>query len=83
MRKAWNEVHSTPFLSAGFCPLSGIQMNAESEKVTSAASFGAKMPSDTSCCMIACACCSRVELLPVTDSDCEAGVRFWFLSIVL
>lgn len=83
MRKAWDEIHFTPFLSAGFCSVSGIQMNAVSEKVISAASFGAKTPSATSCCMIACACCSREGLLPVTDSDCEADGCSCFLSIVL
>lgn len=83
MRKAWDEIHFTPFWSVGFCSVWGMQMNAVSEKVTSAASSGAKMPSDTSCCMISWACCSRVELLPVTGSDCEADGCFWFLSIVL
>ncbi len=82
MRKAWDEIHFTPFLSACFS-VSGMQMNAVSEKVTSAASSGVKIPSDTSCCMISWACCSRVELLPVTGSDCEADGCFWFLSIVL
>lgn len=81
--KAWDEVHFTPFLSAGFCSLSGIQTNAVSEKVISAASSGAKIPSPTSCCMISRACCSREELLPVTGSDCEADGCFSFLSIVL
>ena len=76
-------VHFTPFLSAGSCPVSGMQMNVVSEKVTSAASLGAKMPSATSCCMISRACCSRVELLSVTGSDCDADGCFWFLSITL
>ena len=76
-------VYFTPFLSAGFCSVSGMQMNAVSEKVTSAASLGAKMPPATSCCMISRACCSRGELLPVTGSDCDADGCFCFLSIAL
>lgn len=69
-------VHFTPCLSAGFCSVSGIQMNAVSEKVISAASLGAKMPPVTSCCMISLACCSREELLPVTGADSEADGCF-------
>lgn len=76
-------IYFTPFLSAGSCSVSGMQMNAVSEKVTSAASFGAKMPPATSCRMISWACCSRETLLPVTGSDCGANGCFWFLSIVL
>ena len=60
-----------------------VVMNAVSEKVTSAASSGKKMPSVTSCCMISQACCSREELLAVTGSDCGADGCFWVLSIAL
>lgn len=48
------------------CPSSGIAMILESEKVISAASPGAKIPSETSCCMISRAWCWRSErVLPV------------------
>nr|DAY97971.1 MAG TPA: hypothetical protein [Caudoviricetes sp.] len=52
------------FISRLYCQsaggsLSGTQMNCASEKVISAASSGENSPSLTSCCMIACACCSR------------------------
>lgn len=83
MRKAWDEIHFTPFLSAGFCSVSGIQMNDVSEKVISAASSEAKMLFSTSCRMISWACCSREGLLPVTGSECEADGCFCFLSIIL
>ena len=76
-------VHFTPFVSAGFCSVSGMQMNAMSEKVTSAASSGAKMPSVTSCCMISCACCSRREWLSLFGSEDGTDENCWSLSIVL